>query len=1657
MSQHHNNKFSNPILSLFRSIRIAFQRMTRRTMRSLLRVWMRINRQDRYGRAGFVLPTVVMVLLVVVLLTITIMLRSMDRAKMAQYRRVDEQVLQAATPALDRAKAKIERLLELAETEQPRPLGTPDDDKLDTIIGGDDFTFGGEKRLKVQFGTNEITTAWRFETDTNNDGYPDTYNLYGIFYHQPVSDKERTPLDARTLPMAEIGSDIDPECAQVLGMGKDAKSLAGKWNWESRGGKVKKSFFVYTTTAPMSTQGAPGTSALEYEQDVIRISLNNNAVLYDGTVEVAPSPEFRLNGRIVANGNLMVTPTGNPVKPLKFYLVSGENSCFYNDPQNSKIIIGGNVFNGTIEKDINSPPYPVTDPSVALDLYKGKTGQGSTTIDQTNESVSDAFDKVGHNDNAYEQRIAQLISAWKTLNPTADDNTFSPKDPSTLVRSFGRDKALEIYFRDRTRRVPFAEVAEGGDPFVNVPDPIFGEGDQLRPDNRWARPHSSLTDNAFEEFTKLNRNKNQLLAVKPSDDNTEYLIGDRVKAGNNLPALLLDNTKFITAKQTFGVWSDDKGTATEEPRERQTQVTPLPGVGAVDRDGFWEGAAAQLPQSKDEGFGGLRVITGAGVYDPTLSFLPPPTWNDPATTGDESLYDDPATTTVTEQYPVVWPDTMPMSPAIGMKPYDRPNSQWSATTLTALPTANAQFARGDLRMRATAVYHYADNGVADSEKASPGRQTPIACVSSYYDSTDSNTAKNINTLPWNNDAKGRSNNGIVYPPPTPTVTAALGATGLFTGGTDLEKQANYVFPDGRFANEPLRDALEAVAGGKTLATLTLAQQSAIDSTQCALDIISASPPTPSATVIPHGAIREASLLDARQIKAITLDNASTKVDETFTLSSPLTETEKANLGDTPKYDLPLEQRQPLELRVTVLDLDQLRKTAFGKTSAKGPTGEYLLPLSGIIYASRDDALPDWSNREEGTGGKIDEIKRNLISRTDFKLDPSRSPDGIMLINGPNLARKDNAGTQNQKIERGLTLATNLPVYIQGDFNLHTQEEFTSANKLADDWANFYGRTGRNKAFACTTIDNSNCTSPGDEWRPVTILADAISVLSDNFRLGYRNEGDFDLRSNASGAIAFAADTATYDLNADGDTDDSVTEDSLKLDLNGDGDTGDTIAEKQVTAKMVRLINGFYENNFVTNGLSSGGFAFNKTAAKDLGIRVGTKTGTEVQLDDNYYKSGYSDTDKNANSSYFNNFVTPIQRRGTFPEYLMEVCLKPMASACGPDDWRVAVDSNGDKVVQDTELKEASKAIGATVGNLLFGTTALPVVDPDYQRYPRRVAFARYTTAGTNKDKLYLDDTKLPVALGINTTVGCYSYSSGASDPIVNLPITVNGGASPTACTKGFPPAKANALWFRTTTATTSTTIPSLVSNDWKYSIGTGSPSPNRLYYRTELVTTGTNTGTYQQPLLVPVLQIYATDNSPQAGEPTGAKLATELRWMPRAKSTTFNMVMAVGDIPARPGETNGGLQNLPRLQENWQGTSNQNQKMMGSFMQLFRSAYATAPYLPVRNPVDNASFFGYTATRYRGAGGGRTPYQGPPTRQWGFDVGLLSQYPDLFSSLFTTPIKSETGERKDATEEYFRQVSRDDEWVKGLLCAKLGAGGNAVTVGRPADCTAYGG
>ncbi len=130
--------------------------------------------------------------------------------------------------------------------------------------------------------------------------------------------------------------------------------------------------------------------------------------------------------------------------------------------------------------------------------------------------------------------------------------------------------------------------------------------------------------------------------------------------------------------------------------------------------------------------------------------------------------------------------------------------------------------------------------------------------------------------------------------------------------------------------------------------------------------------------LPDGAIREATLLDARQAKALDANDPTTDVDETFSLRVNPDGTVAGTPTLPENYRQPLEDRYPLEVRVTQLDLNTLRNTTIAQNAEEGPTvngTEYFLPLSGIIYATRDDALPDFSNET------VDQ------SATDFKIDP----------------------------------------------------------------------------------------------------------------------------------------------------------------------------------------------------------------------------------------------------------------------------------------------------------------------------------------------------------------------------------------------------------------------------------------------------------------------------------------------------------------------------------------------------------------------------------------------------------------------------------------------------------------------------------------------
>ncbi|WP_293356202.1 MULTISPECIES: hormogonium polysaccharide biosynthesis protein HpsA [unclassified Microcoleus] len=1764
------SKLSKVIVSLLRRIAGVTRSGAKRLMRAMLQALMAMGRRAKLPVAGFVLPTVTMVLLVVILLTVAIVLRSFDRANLARNVRVNQQVLAAATPALDRAKAKIQFLL----YEDPqRPTSTPSDAELYRIMSAntttpvvsDLYKFADEERLILKYpvvngttltaaandpkkpplertgpGTQQeseaINTAWRYPVDTNNDGKFDTFTLYGIFFRNPplrvepngeavVVARSRKPLDARTPPMA-LGA-LDPACASA-GAGDNVATLVGDSGWYKLDGKLRKSFFVYTVNVPIKDTeaaalganyqaftGTSSISALEYQQDQSRIPLSNNAVVYEDDLEISPGANLNLNGRILTNSNLLVTRTGTDDINFNLFQVSSRGSCFY-DQENSRIQVAGNVVNGW-SGNLNSRP-------VTVHLFKEKTGTVEPnaapiiTIDPTNQSApTNNSLQVIYNGNAYSRRLNALVEGQILAHPDTPDLENDPLSVRRLVKPpagstqqpMSRRNALESYFRDTLRKVPFSEAPLGSNggvvPGVAFNTYIQGSGESLRPIDAWVFPTTESAPNVGTASgagrTELTLDLTQLASRNPEkikSTESELNLGERVAVGNNLPALRWDGaSKFLGASvpQKVGApW-----TGGEPDRTRKSQVTKLADVGGTDRgngfgelpgtgtppfrDGFWEAVAAQTPRNPLDGTGGLRVITSGGVYDRTNSFLPPPRWNDGATdgtatseTGPPSVgvaltaantYDDPATTTV-EQYPVVWPDTMPMSPlGAGSQVYNNvtgpPWVDWTAgvtaqttpaiASTTLLPgiveeTASArQYAKGDLRMRATAVYHYEFNGYnpdAISGTAQPN-QTLYACVSSYYDPSNASTARNITSgrigTDVSTDVSGQgvrapsglpelgsprqqfigSNNGITYTPDrgrTPPGLSRVGSDGVLTGGTDraLEIQASLVFPDGRFANGPLRTALLVDSNARTLA-----QKAAIDSTYCALDIL-AGTLAPDPTLIPHGGIQEVAFLNGREIKAIERDNPATPNNEAFTLSSPLT-----NPPLRVNYNQPLEEREPLEIRATQLNIRTLRQNR-----RQGSTTEWLLPNSGIIYASRDDALPDRSDRSSGTPATgVDEATSKRVSPSDSTLDPSRKPNGILLINGNYLFRggttPDDPPARVTSVtdvvkEKGLTLVSNLPVYIQGEFNTHGRrnttpvgtppapfeevEEFrTIVNPT--DWSNFYQRASNdlNPNFACRAGDPRLPTCQGDFWRPANVLADSVTLISARYRFGFRNEGDFDLRNNAG-----------------------------------------------AEAVLRRRQRGFFNNNFVTNGLSSGAFLTNG----NLKPPATPVTDSTVLKDSTYVNAP---TNNLFRSSYFNNFVTPVQRRGAFPEYVMEVCRKLPVSECGDNDWFVDPTGAG-----RTALDAAPNGIGTyvppTVPGSPFqaGSTFDPPL-PALQRFPRRVAFAKDPR---NPTQLLTPANPQPLAIANGTNIAPVAPGTNAPAPIAG---------------------RDNSLWFAGISGTdpvfNNTTALYLVNAPAVGGVSSALDGSNTPLPVLPLLAGATPEppvlpllqGT--QPLLMPFLQIRNV--SATATNPAGGLTSRVTGWISQAENTTFNLLMATGDTPSvningAVGDQNGGLQNLPRFLENWNGGSFTT-NIKGSFIQLNRSAFSTAPYQsilaatpPGSVAADNIkSVFGLSTApsllppgsfaNYNTPGAGLFPYFTPPNRNWGYDVGLLPQPPDLFTQKFTTPPS------RSQPAEFFREVPRNDEWVKTLMCGirddgTVSGGTTPATSSRPTDCPA---
>ncbi len=135
-------------------------------------------------------------------------------------------------------------------------------------------------------------------------------------------------------------------------------------------------------------------------------------------------------------------------------------------------------------------------------------------------------------------------------------------------------------------------------------------------------------------------------------------------------------------------------------------------------------------------------------------------------------------------------------------------------------------------------------------------------------------------------------------------------------------------------------------------------------------------------------------------------------------------------------------REQMTVRTTDIDMTKLVASGY-------------YPANGAIYASREDAVKD-------------------AAPNDNTPDPSRKPHGIRITNGALLPN-------------ALTFTSNNPVYVQGDFNRHT-----NADPLLDT------------------------------WKPAGILGDAVTILSNSWSDAGNASANMQPASNTEVNAAFIA-------------------------------------------------------------------------------------------------------------------------------------------------------------------------------------------------------------------------------------------------------------------------------------------------------------------------------------------------------------------------------------------------------------------------------------------------------------------------------------------------------------------------------------------------------
>lgn len=1094
----------------------------------------------RHLQAGFVLPTTVLLLIVMSLVVAALLARTSSRTEQVIAERQAKAISNAASPAIDRAKAKLEYLF---KQDTGLPNGVPGEGKLMELMHNDDeesgYLLGDETRLDIN-NDGTADNAWSYEADTNGDGVGDATIVYSIIGQIPANLNDLTKqanADVTTRAnnlLVRNGSIDSSQGNQNCLAANNLTPEAGWFVSSNNTALLRKNFQINAVVIPDPDKSVNKTiTTLELQQDRQLDRANKWGAWFRNDIELNNTPTFNWNGAMHTEGSIFVGETND----FTAYLISSPKSCVFNrtateitttevtNEENGEIEFQGQIVNGSIALDAmldNTIRFHFIDENNQVVKSSDDT---RTFINQARDSISSNFTGGKPSDIALDP-VAIFTQDISKASKT-DINWSNVRDSGWDSRELFKNK--RIYNQPEPK--PYVDDTYRADNRYG-PKPTYGRRSELK------IPTGSKVGNDIDDSLTALTSNDPIVANDPENlgldgywerrarlEGLRVIVGQRLELGSplNPPTsgtshqarqrrALRDNLAAVQATAIYHQANRDAGGAVQDTPVACLATTAHPGTAkTIERSRTFESITIGGTTTEYRDFFTGRGTNGWEYNVPSStdlsnssSSLRKALQNLADFAGDPDGAFPPKQETsgsIIHPHPELtkWGDFSNLRRALK----NLETSSYAALSIadkSYIDTAACSLGILADNIKTLQDYSYtnAANKIADSALdgvlKTISATTPDEAISKLTGSNQ--TLARLIHLKEQVERDRRIGAGSTYSctaskfNSTNTPNPGAGLVKLCPTSQKYQEALYYIFPIADHAE--VRTNTYILSASVNPASLTTRYKGiGIDSTD------------------KLGEIR---------LKPRTIDTSDPwKLPHpTATFSLKTSTITVAGTG----YRVPFidsgifNGREMMNVRVLDFDLDLLRNNTYDD--------DHWLPQTGLIYAFREDAVrEDAIARPVATAtttwGSCDTVTELTTATTcktnaatpqdppvnptngispkpvDFLPDPDRRPYGFRLRNGADLTRA--LALNHEDNQSGMSFISDNLVYVQGNFNLHSTdgtaannlEEFT--NTLEDNYSDFYTRTDLNTKFAIPAQDR---------WRSTEILADAVTILSNNF-------------------------------------------------------------------------------------------------------------------------------------------------------------------------------------------------------------------------------------------------------------------------------------------------------------------------------------------------------------------------------------------------------------------------------------------------------------------------------------------------------------------------------------------------------------------------------